>query len=173
MISFNNGYIFEDFCMTENAIDPQMNYKLLTLTHKGWATHICVSKLIIIGSDNGLSPERRQANIWSNAGILLIETLLTNFSAILSEIHTFSFKEMHLETLSEKRRPFCPGLNVLMAYNKQMWSLMEWDFFLVFPFGSLWVRWVHFLCSTINTHLSNLGEQRTAVMKAPPMAWLI
>ena len=32
-------------------------------------THICVSALAIIGSDNGLSPGRRQAIIWSNAGI--------------------------------------------------------------------------------------------------------
>ena len=30
-------------------------------------------KLTILGSDNGLSPERRQAIIWTNAGILLIE----------------------------------------------------------------------------------------------------
>ena len=35
-------------------------------------THICVSNLAIIGSDNGLSPGRRQAIIWTNAGILLI-----------------------------------------------------------------------------------------------------
>ena len=34
--------------------------------------HICVNKLAIIGSDNGLSPGRRQAIIWTNAGILLI-----------------------------------------------------------------------------------------------------
>ena len=51
-------------------------------------THICVSKLNIIGSDNGLSPGRRQAIIWTNAGILLIGPLGTNFSEILSEIHT-------------------------------------------------------------------------------------
>ena len=31
-----------------------------------------VSELTIIGSDNGLSPGRRQAIIWANAGILLI-----------------------------------------------------------------------------------------------------
>ena len=43
-----------------------------TLTHEGRVTHICVSKLTIIGSDNGLSPDRRQAIIWTNAGILLI-----------------------------------------------------------------------------------------------------
>ena len=38
-------------------------------------TYICVSGITIIGSDNGLSPGRRQAIIWSNAGILLIEAL--------------------------------------------------------------------------------------------------
>ena len=32
-------------------------------------THIWVSKLTIIGSDNGLSPDRRQAIIWINSGI--------------------------------------------------------------------------------------------------------
>ena len=49
------------------------NNKLsLALTHWGRVTHICVSKLTIIGSDNGLSPGRRQAIIWVNAGILII-----------------------------------------------------------------------------------------------------
>ena len=57
------------------------------LTH-GW--HIYVSRLSIIGSDNGLSPGHRQAIIiWTNAGILLIPTLGTKFSEILNEIHTF------------------------------------------------------------------------------------
>ena len=41
-------------------------------------THICVNKLTIIGSDNGLSPGRRQAIIWTNAGIVLIRTSGTN-----------------------------------------------------------------------------------------------
>ena len=40
-------------------------------THWGRATHICVSKLTIIGSEDGLSPGRRKAIIWINAGILL------------------------------------------------------------------------------------------------------
>ena len=34
--------------------------------------HICVSKLTIIGSDNGLSPGWRQAIIWTNAEILFL-----------------------------------------------------------------------------------------------------
>ena len=75
--------------------------------------HIYVSKLIIIGSDNGLSPDRRQAIIWTNAVLLLIGPLGTNFSEILIEIRTFSFKKMRLKVSSGKWRPFCLGLNVL------------------------------------------------------------
>ena len=41
-------------------------------------THICVGTLTIIGSDNGLSPDRRQAIIWTNDGILLIGPLGRN-----------------------------------------------------------------------------------------------
>ena len=76
------------------------------LSHWGRVTHICVSESIIIGSDNGLSPGRRQAIIWTNAGILLIRTLRTNFSEILIGIHTFSFKKMHLKMSSAKWCPF-------------------------------------------------------------------
>ena len=84
------------------------------LTHWGRVTHICVSKLTTIGSDNGLAPGRRQAIIQTNAGMLLIGPLGTNFSEILSEIHTFSFKKMHLKLSSAKLRPFGFGLNVLI-----------------------------------------------------------
>ena len=52
------------------------------LTQWGRVTHICVSNLTIIGSDNGLSHGRCLAIIWTNAGILLIEPLGTNLSAI-------------------------------------------------------------------------------------------
>ena len=86
------------------------------LTHWGRVTHVCVSKLSILDSDNGLSPGRRQAIIWTNAGILLIWTLGTNFSEIISEIHAYSFKKMHLKMSSAKWRPFCLGLNVLRQW---------------------------------------------------------
>ena len=75
--------------------------------------HICVGKLTIIGSDNGLPPGRRQAIIWTNAGILLIGLLGTNFNEILIEIDTLSFKKMYLKMSSGKWLPFCLGLNVL------------------------------------------------------------
>ena len=53
---------------------------ITNLTHWGRVTHICVGNLTIIGPDNGLSPGRRQAIIWTNAGILLIGPWGTNFS---------------------------------------------------------------------------------------------
>ena len=93
-----------------------ITYSKSKLTHWGRVTHICVSKVNITGSNNGLLPDRRQAIIWTNAGILLIQNLGTNFSEILSEIHTFSFKKMHLRMLSAKGPPFCLSLNVLIPF---------------------------------------------------------
>ena len=72
------------------------------------------AELTIIGSDNGLSPGRRQAIIQTNDGILLIGPLgTTNFSEISIEIHTFSFMKKYLKMLSAKWLPFFFGLNVL------------------------------------------------------------
>ena len=74
--------LFNTYCIKHNVYD--FNNKLLfDLTHWGRETHICVGKLTIIASDNGLSPGRRQAIIWTNAGILLIGPLGTNFNGIL------------------------------------------------------------------------------------------
>ena len=87
------------------------------LTNWGRMTHICVGKLTIIGSDNGLSPGRRQAIIWTNAGILLFEPLGTNFSEILIGIQIFSFTKMRMKMSSAKWRPFCLGLNVLTLFS--------------------------------------------------------
>ena len=84
-----------------------------TLTHWGRVTHICVGKLTIINSDNGLSPQRRQAIIWTNAGILLIGPLGTNFNEILIENQTFSLKKTRLKMSSVKCCSFRLGLNVL------------------------------------------------------------
>ena len=84
-----------------------------TLTLWGRVRHISVSKLTIIGSDNGLSPDRHQAIIWTNAWLLLIGPLGTNFSEILIEILIFSFTKMRFKVSSAKRRPFCLGLSVL------------------------------------------------------------
>ena len=94
------------------------------LTHWGRVTHICVSTLTIIGSDNGLSPRRRQVIIWTNAGMLLIGPLGTNFSEILIKIQIFSLKKIHLKMSSAKCRPFCLGLNVLTHCCQVMASVL-------------------------------------------------
>ena len=88
----------------------------MIVTHWGRVPHICVRDLTIIGLDNGLSPGRRQAIIWTNAGILLIRPPGTNLNEILIEIHIISFKEIHLKMSSGKWRPFCLGLNVLKGW---------------------------------------------------------
>ena len=93
-------------------------------------THICVSKLTISGSDNGLSPDRRQAIIWTNAGILSIGPLGTKLSEILIAIHIFSFTKMHLKMSSGKWRPCCLGLNVL---NKSYFILYFLNTFFAIP----------------------------------------
>ena len=94
--------------------------------HWGRETHICVSKLNIIGSDNGLSLGWHKGIFWTNAGILWIGPLGTNFSEILIEIRTFSFKKMRLKMSSGKWRPFCLGLNVLIyRYGYLQWRHNE------------------------------------------------
>ena len=95
------------------------------LTHWGQMMHICVGKQNIIDSGNGLSPGRHQAIIWTNAGILLIGPLGTNFSEILIEILKFSFTKMRLKVLSAKWRPFCLSLNVLKVLYC-IWEHIVW-----------------------------------------------
>ena len=108
-----------DMCKLVTWLDHKIKEKrihkilIMNLTHWGRMTHIWVGKLTTIGSDNGLSPGRRQVIIWTNAGILLIWPLRTNFNEISIGIQTFSFKKMHLKMASAKWRPFCLGLNVI------------------------------------------------------------
>ena len=90
-------------------------------------THICVGNLIVIGSDNGLSPGWRQAIIWTNAGILLIRISGTNLSEILMEIHTFSFLKMHMKMSSRKIRPRwskSKSLDITRSLFQYVWYLI-------------------------------------------------
>ena len=122
VILINREYILttlsEYFINFQNKMIPinsmQTKHDRHCLTHWGRVTHIWVSKLTIIGSDNGLSPGGRQSIIWTNAGILLIVPLGTIFSDIWTGIQTFSFKKMHVKMSSANWRPFCLGLNMLM-----------------------------------------------------------
>ena len=98
------------------AVDILCGMLHTSLTHWGRVTYICVSKLTIIGSDYSLSPGRRQAIIWTNAGILLIRHLGTNFNEMLIELLILSLIKMRLKVSSAKWLLFCLGLNVLIAF---------------------------------------------------------
>ena len=76
-----------------------------------------------IGSDYGLSPSWCQAIIWTNTVILLIGPWVRNFSEILIQICTFSFRKMHVKMLSGKWWLFWLGLNVLTK---------KWDMMIMF-----------------------------------------
>ena len=88
---------------------------VIFLTHWSRVTHICVSNLTIIGSDNGLSPGPRQAIIWTNDGLLLIEPFGTYFIEIWIKIQ-FSLMKIHLKK-SGKCWPSCLGLNMLKQFS--------------------------------------------------------
>ena len=108
------GYLHFSSCYHHQI--ESMNCEPL-LTHWGRVTHICINKLTIIGSDNGLSPGWRQVIIWTNAEILLNGCLGTNFSEILIKIFTLSFRKMHLKMLSGKWQPF---FSVLKGYGHEI-----------------------------------------------------
>ena len=110
-VSVNTDLSPYDITGSQSVLYPKV--KLISLTHWGRVTHICVGNLTIIGSDKGLSPGRRQAITGTNVGILLIGPLGTSFSEMLIEIHTLSFKKIHLKMSSGKWWPFCLGLNEL------------------------------------------------------------
>ena len=105
-------------CLKSPCVRYQCNAILHSslLTHWGRVTHIFVGTNTNIGSDNGLPPDRRQAIIWPNGGILLIWLLGINFSEISIDIYTFSFKKIHFKMSSGKWRPCCRSLNVLNPY---------------------------------------------------------
>ena len=95
-------------CQTNNMPLPR---PMLPKSLTSYGIYASVNKAII-GSDNGLLPGQCQAIIWTNAGIMLIWPLQTNFSEMLIEIQIFSLKKIHLKMLW-KRRPSCLCLNVL------------------------------------------------------------
>ena len=107
-------------------------------------TQIGVSDLTTIGSDNGLSPGRRQAIIWTNAQILLIGPLGTIFSEILIEFHTFSFKKMYLKMSSAKWRLFRLGLNVLNTLKTTLAITVPADIAEASGVGFMTCRKIHF-----------------------------
>ena len=86
--------------------------------------HICVSEQDQHCFSNGLSPIRRQAITWTNAVLLSIRPLGTNFNEIWIKIQNFSFMKIHFKMSSAKWRSFCSGGNDLSYHDSH---LSSWD----------------------------------------------
>ena len=132
------GIIMREHCIGQTAwaaVIIMSWINMLRLEHYwGRVTHICLSKLTIIGSDNVLSPGRHQAIIRTNAGILLIGPLGTNFREMLIKTLTFSLKKTRLKVSSAKWRPFCLGLNVLKHLFLHSYWNFQWNLFQMVQF---------------------------------------
>ena len=91
------------FCTYES------NWQYDNIRLRSRVTHICVSKLTIIGSDSGLLLVRRRAIIWTNAGILFIGSLGINFSEIFIEsicfIQHYAFEDVVRKLAEVLSRP--------------------------------------------------------------------
>ena len=129
----NDFFIVIQFKNSNSVVSPiLLSFKFL-LTQWGRVAHICISKLTIIGSDNGLSPGRRQAIIWTNAGILLIRHSGTNVSEILSKIHIF-IQENELKNVIYKYDkmvailscPQCIKLLYKILHNDVTTAMLSW-----------------------------------------------
>ena len=82
--------------------------------------HTCVGDLTIIGSENGSSPGRRQAIIWTNAGILLFGPSGINFSEILIDFHTFSFEKVVCKKVAILSLPQCDNCSTSIGCQGNM-----------------------------------------------------
>ena len=83
--AYDNKLCFTSWMSVGNTLSYKTTETAwIELTHWRQVMHIS-----IIGSDNGLSPGRRQAIIWTNDGILLTEPLGTNFSEIFIKLINF------------------------------------------------------------------------------------
>ena len=80
-------------------------------------------------SDNGLVPFQHQAIMWTDAGILLIWPLETNFSEILNKIHTFFIQENAFENVILKMaailsRPQCVNPSFFL-FQEQLYIVLQ------------------------------------------------
>ena len=93
-------------------------FLVYNITHWGRVTHICVGNLTIIGSDNGLSPGRRQAIIWSilnQCWIIVNWTLRNKLQWNFNRNSDIFIQENGFENVVCKMASICLGLNELIG----------------------------------------------------------
>ena len=87
-------YVLLPFCCSAVYLEGWDMGCSVSVTHWGRVhMHICICKLTIIGSDNGLAPSHYLNQCWN----IVNWTLRNKISEILIKIHTFSFKKMYIK----------------------------------------------------------------------------
>ena len=109
---------------------------------------------VSIGSDNGLSPIRRQAIIQTSAGLLLIGPSGTNISELLVKNRTFPFKKMHLKMSSAKWGHFVQG-KMSQCIDK---IVLAYSFIVIYISHKYWLAEIQWYHQTIKFHPTTLSE---------------
>ena len=146
-----------------NTTHPTCTQGFIHVTNGSRVTHICISKLTIIGSDRGLFPSWHQAIIWTNAWILLIWPCGTYFNGFFEQYSYISIQENALENVVWKWQPFSLALNVLTnhtyhsfvtqltsvgydnAYQQLSRSLPGWKYYQMHTRYNVWCCYVSVL----------------------------
>ena len=115
---------------------------------------------VIIGSDNCLSFIQCQAIIWTNAGVLFIGPLATNFRENQIEIRPVPSELIHLN-MSANWQPFCLSPIVLTNHD----DVIKWKHF---PRNWPFVRGIH--RSPVNS--PQKGQWRGALMFSLIYVWI-
>ena len=137
----------------------------MQLTHWGRMTHIWVSKITIIGSDNGLSPCQHQAIIWTNAGILLIGSLRTIFSENFNRNSNIFIKENAFENVIWKMATVLSRLSVLISHAIKGTLVAvtadAWSEIVI----HIWLRGMGICVMIINDHVRNATKIRKVLLR--------
>ena len=135
------------------------NMRVYTKLHWSRETRICVSTLNIVGSDNSLSHGRRQAIIWTNAGILLTVPWGQNWTAALNAFANSTAIKIHISIkvqlytqLVESRKCMhrwkamkCPEMAPVFVYAPASWSMAVFHSKSLLPLrfnGTWWTHWI-------------------------------
>ena len=126
--------------------------------------HLCNSlrpgdayRLTFTGSDNGLSPGRRQAIIWTNAGILLIGPLARNFSENSIDnifIHENAIESVVCEMAVILPRPQCVNSRCLTGNEQWPEPLCVYCVYILTSLGICYSVWLTKLYPEISWHTS-------------------
>ena len=142
----------------------------ICLSHWGRMMHICVSKIIIIGSNNGLTLGRRQAmnQFWN----IVNWSFRHKLSKIVIEMHTFSFNKMHLK-MSAKWSLFCLGLKIhqpmVMPFGITELDQHYLNLFWLFIDEVLWQSYGgNFTGNTLHIYITEICLKITIDLKATP-----